>query len=74
MKQTKMSLENLKGKLSRTEMKNIMAGDAPGESGCSLACNNICVYTKPDKTIDFGNCYMPNQGPNAGRCFCVGSY
>ncbi len=35
MKQSKISLENVQGKLSRSEMKNIMAGDAP--VGCKTS-------------------------------------
>lgn len=37
MKTTKMSLANMQGKLSRTEMKNIMAGSGTAE--CVGACN-----------------------------------
>ena len=38
MQTKKMSLANIKGKLSRTEMKNIMAGS--GGSGMQCVCNN----------------------------------
>jgi hypothetical protein len=38
MKTTKMSLANIQGKLSRVEMKNIMAGS--GSSGCTVKCGN----------------------------------
>ena len=37
MQTTKMSLANIKGKLSRAEMKNIMAGTAP-----ALKCKSSC--------------------------------
>jgi hypothetical protein len=44
MKTTKMSLANIQGKLSRTEMKNIMAGsgrcDSCWGSGGTLAHSN----------------------------------
>lgn len=52
----KMSLENIQGKLSRKEMKNIMAGSGGGGgcmsySGCSSGCisttngiNGTCSY------------------------------
>jgi hypothetical protein len=47
MKTTKMSLENIQGKLSRTEMKNIMAGsgNAPGWKCCWTGTSNCssCV-------------------------------
>jgi len=36
MKTTKMSLANIQGKLSRTEMKNIMAGS--GSAACTTEC------------------------------------
>ncbi len=39
MKTTKMSLANIQGKLSRTEMKNIMAGSGSG----ALKCRDGCV-------------------------------
>lgn len=34
MKTVKMSLANIKGKLSRSEMKSIMAGSSSGCLGC----------------------------------------
>jgi len=47
MKTIKMSLENVRGKMSRKEMRNIMAGSGSGcadnyNAGCanSLACVN----------------------------------
>ena len=46
MQTQKMSLANIKGKLSRAEMKNIMAGS--GEDDCKIgqSCtfNNDCGY------------------------------
>ena len=50
MKTQKMSLANIKGKLSRAEMKNIMAGSGGG-SGCS---GSNCSYGSC--TIDSGAC------------------
>jgi len=41
MQTTKMSLANIKGKLSRTEMKNIMAGS--GGSSC-IADGQACEW------------------------------
>lgn len=38
MKPNKMNLGNIQGKLSRNEMKNIMAGDAPVTNGCYRCC------------------------------------
>ncbi len=63
MKTVKMSLANIQGKLSRNEMKQIMAGSsgyncapkgaecpAPGATydGCCSSCNNI--YSPSGKT------------------------
>ena len=45
MKTQKMSLANIKGKLSRAEMKNIMAGSADTcNPGRSCEFNNDCGY------------------------------
>lgn len=48
MKTKKMSLANIQGKLSRTEMKNIMAGSGPGYYKCCWTgtsdCSS-CVYS-----------------------------
>lgn len=41
MKTKKMSLANIQGKLSRTEMKNIMAGSGDGCQGLGKACDSI---------------------------------
>ncbi len=38
MQTKKMSLANIQGKLSRTEMKNIMAGSGSGAE-CTGSCN-----------------------------------
>jgi len=35
METKKMSLANMQGKLSRSEMKNVMAGDDGGDNGAS---------------------------------------
>jgi hypothetical protein len=48
MKTQKMSLTNIQGKLSRTEMKNIMAGSALGE------CLNNPNYCRD--VLHFGCC------------------
>ena len=41
MKNEKMSLGNIQGKLSRAEMKNIMAGSGTGGS-CKVCQENWC--------------------------------
>lgn len=50
MRTTKMSLENIKGKLSRAEMKNIMAGSAQG-------CGTSCGKTLCHNNNSTGTCY-----------------
>ena len=49
MKKMKISLENIQGKLNRSEMKNIMAGSGSSNGGGYMCCwtgtNNcsVCV-------------------------------
>ena len=57
MQTKKMSLSNMEGKLSRTEMKNIMAGSA----GCSGSCN---YGSTP------GTCKICVEAWCKGRCYC----
>ena len=65
MKTTKISLANIQGKLSRIEMKNIMAG--LGDVGsCGSNCNLSCTVTCNGNNIS-GTC-----GANARGCFCSG--
>ncbi len=60
MKTTKMSLANIQGKLSRTEMKSIMAGSGDGGTYCTDSA--ICQEK-------FGsNCYCLTQ---IHKCGCV---
>lgn len=61
----KMSLVNIQGKLSRNEMKKIMAGSG----GCNSVCTERLRCTL--HVGGYGNCHMPTAGANAGRCFCV---
>lgn len=49
MNTTKMSLANIQGKLTRAEMKNIMAG-----SGYVCACNNSSMSTVVCNPRGFG--------------------
>lgn len=44
MKTIKISLQNLKGKLSRSEMKNIMAGTEPVGCGTGISCEGKTEY------------------------------
>jgi hypothetical protein len=61
MKTTKMSLANIQGKLSRTEMKIIMAGSG----GACVKCGDPCRYG--DKCCPGGSCM--ERGPEQGS-FC----
>ncbi len=67
-----MSLKNLQGKLSRSEMKNIMGGDAPGGGKVCTheSCSGDCDLPNDVK----GQCHVPSSGTNEGKCFCTGSY
>jgi hypothetical protein len=61
----KMSLANIKGKLSRAEMKNIMAGSGDGDtSRCGSACSGTCTTSGGYS----GNCH---KTVSTGKCYCV---
>jgi hypothetical protein len=68
MQTQKMSLANIQGKLSRTEMKNIMAGSAT----CTLYCLRIggimCGSTNGANggSYSIGNCIY--YGPGNMQC------
>ena len=62
MQKTKMSLANIQGKLSRVEMKNIMAGSGSG-TNCAASCTGSCTASGHS-----GKC-ATNSG--SGRCNCV---
>lgn len=64
MQTQKMSLANIKGKLSRAEMKNIMAGsgdsgsctsNADCTSGQDILCNGTYITPGPGRCYDSGN-------------------
>ena len=59
MKTSKMSLANIQGKLSRTEMRNIMAGSGSNCSVCSPAC---------------GPGYSCGKDWDRGGCMCKPNY
>ena len=70
MKKTKMSLANIQGKLSRTEMKNIMAGSGPSgyySGDCSL-------YDSSTGTTYYGTCGLFPNGDGTDNCECVTTY
>lgn len=59
MQTKKMSLANIQGKLSRAEMKNIMAGSpiSPAQPGCGTSCAPKL-------------CHNDNS---TGTCYCDGT-
>lgn len=59
MKTTKMSLANIQGKLSRTEMKNVMAGSGTVACTKDSDCANLCC----------GTCFCLTK---IGKCGCSG--
>ncbi len=63
MKPNKMNLENIQGKLSRNEMKNIMAGNAPGTGPCNCNSKDECK----EGEICGSDCEVGNTG-KAGHC------
>lgn len=55
MQTTKMNLVNIQGKLSRTEMKNIMAGSGGGTS--DPTCKTSCYkWNTGTLSMDYGTC------------------
>ncbi len=63
MKTKKMSLANMQGKLTRAQMKNIMAGSGDGWNG---PCGPPCSAQGPNC-----QCYFTGSGYNdAYRCHC----
>ena len=69
MKQKKMSLANIQGKLSRAEMKKIMAGS--GAVGCS-DITSWCLVGDPcllQNGVD-GWCYANTAET---KCYCAGA-
>jgi hypothetical protein len=63
MKTLKMSLENIQGKLSRIEMRNIMAGSGDN-------CNDICA--KGSGQCAGGDCPYCLEVPNwVGTYVCA---
>jgi len=78
MKRNKMSLANITQRLSRSEMKNILAGerDADAATGCTFAerpipgwpiCFDDCTF----KDGRDGTC-VANSGNT--KCYCVAAF
>lgn len=64
MQPQKMSLANIKEKLSRTEMKKIMAGSG---GGCASGCSGSCTVKCGGTTYHDGTCHANSSG----TCFCT---
>ena len=72
MKTQKMCLANIQGKLSRTEMKNIMAGSGDGDGGC-MSTGYCASGSCRVRSGRIGYCYANGESGN-GRCYCVTAY
>ena len=59
---TKINLGNIQGKLSRAEMKNIMAGAAL--AACKSDCSGACTTGKDTA----GTCHA---NASTGKCYCT---
>ena len=70
MKTKKMNLADMQGKLSRTEMKDIMAGvnAPPGEDPCT--CNSADDCTTWNELCMASVCAKGTTN-KAGRCGCI---
>lgn len=64
MQTQKMSLANIQGKLSRAEMKNIMAGSGAAGGCCASDsnCGGNAPYCNKGQSCNCGN------GPGPGCC------
>lgn len=68
MKRLKISLANIQGKLSRTEMKNIMAGSG-GAGTCGPNCDQRCWGETGTTCAGVeGTC---RKKPSTGQCQCL---
>ena len=69
MEKTKLSLANVQGKLSRAEMKNVMAGSGDA-SGCGTVSNcstgKVCTLTGGGN----GRCGIHTH---ESKCGCIGA-
>ena len=61
----KMSLANIEGKLSRAEMKKIMAGSG---GTCGPQCDNVCMGARGTPCEDVSGTCSTNS---AGTCQCL---
>ncbi len=66
METKKMSLANVQGKLSRAEMKKVMAG---AERTFCVETGTACMYYEANTGMVNGNCVINSQD----RCICKGA-
>jgi len=64
MQTKKLSLANIQGKLSRDEMKSIMAGKAAPGIDCDCNSKDDCTYNE----LCIAGC---SGGTGAGYCGCL---
>ncbi|MFT3947000.1 MAG: hypothetical protein QM763_08515 [Agriterribacter sp.] len=69
MKKIKMSLANIEGKLSRVEMKKIMAGSG-GLCHSPDFCGGPCTFSSGPCVGKEGECRTDS---NSGVCQCLGA-
>ncbi len=71
MKTLKMNLESIQGKLSRMEMKNIVAG-SDGTQSCAGKIQSNCSGGCTDGFNNKGNCgWISIQGLTGCLCFAT---
>ena len=70
MKTLKMSLENIQGKMSRNEMRNIMAGSGGFICSCSGVGNNgtLAWASNYSSTMSIIDAINANCGSVGGSC------
>ena len=74
MKRNKMSLANITERLSRAEMKKILAGDREAAAGCFISiypvpfekCDTTLACTFRDGRV--GACATNSEGT---KCYCI---
>lgn len=67
MQTKKLSFSIVQGKLSRKEMKSIMAGSDDGEA-CNCNSNDDCKNNEEKKTCYNGDAYGCTKGTYVGWC------
>jgi len=71
MEKTKLSLANVQGKLSRAEMKNVMAGSGGAGNACTGKSKDDCSGGCTQSNGAGGNCKWITAWD---RCACAAGY